>query len=126
MKVFFQKIKNSASSISLLSSKAIEYPSLNRAYTLEKIFFDLENKVKYDEKVEWIKIQDQIMNFTHIIEPTLEKIFAEDIRQGKITKESNHFLLDADILKIIKQIFNRCPKFCENFVKTNYFSYELL
>ena len=88
MKVFFQKIKNSASSISLLSSKGIEYPSLNRAYTLEKIFFDLENKVKYDEKVEWIKIQDQIMNFTHIIEPTLEKIFVEDIRQGKITKES--------------------------------------
>ena len=56
MKVFLQRIKSSALSITLLSQKAIFYPSIERTYTLEKIFFDLENKVKFEEKVDWTSI----------------------------------------------------------------------
>lgn len=42
---------------------------------------------------------------------------------AKITKDSNCFMLEPKVIEIIKQIFNRCPKYCNSFVKTSFFSF---
>jgi hypothetical protein len=44
IKMFYQRIRNNPSCLSLLSSEAVDYPEIQRTYTLEKVLFDLENK----------------------------------------------------------------------------------
>ena len=35
-------------------------------------------------------------------------------------------MVDPEVRKILKAVFHRCPKYCSNFVKTKFLSYELL
>lgn len=123
MKSMLQKIKNSPNCVSLLSSPAVEYPTIDRQYTLEKIFFDIDNKMKFEQKVDWNTVEDLIRGYSPLSEPTIDIIFSQNISAGKITKSSNYFLLDEKIIKLLKQIFKRCPKYAGSFVKTSFFSY---
>jgi len=74
VQAFFHKIKNNASSIGLLSTPAVEFPEINRIYSLEKVIFDLENKMEFEAKTDWETIKDIITHFTHIEEPTFDLI----------------------------------------------------
>ena len=42
------------------------------------------------------------------------------IERGKITRFSNYFMIGSEVIDEIKNIFNRCPKYCEYFIKTKF------
>ena len=67
-----------------------------------------------------------IENFTHVPEPTIDVIYAKNIRKGIIKKDTNYFMVEPEVLKIVKNIFYRCPKYCQSFVKTKFISFEML
>ena len=74
----------------------------------------------------WELFEEMISNFTHIIEPTIDVIYAKNIQKGIIKRDTNYFMIDAEVLKIIKNIFHRCPKYCNSFVKTKFILFEML
>lgn len=39
-----------------------------------------------------------IFGFTHIQEPTLDKIYENNIKKAKISRDSNYFLLEPKVL----------------------------
>ena len=43
----------------------MEFPEIERVYTLKKIVFDLEHKFKFEDKIQWKDIEDLIYNFNH-------------------------------------------------------------
>ena len=48
------------------------------------------------------------------------------IEKGQISKFTNNFMLSPVILQDIKDIYARCPKYCDAFVKTKFICRELL
>jgi len=53
---FFKKLKAYHSNPSLIFTPVIDFPEINRIYTLKKVVFDLENKFSFNDKMKWADI----------------------------------------------------------------------
>jgi hypothetical protein len=71
--------------------------------------------------VRWEDIRKLIANFNHIKEPTIDVIDRKHLAAGKITYNSNTFMLKEDIITFLKEVYNRSPKYCDFFVKISNF-----
>jgi hypothetical protein len=65
-RAFFQRVHNHPSSLSLLATEAVRFPQIGRAYSLEKVLFDLENKGRFAAKVDWGTLHEALQSFLHI------------------------------------------------------------
>lgn len=54
--------------------------------------------MEFEPKVNWDTIEDAIFSFVHIESPSIDIIEKKKIQSGKISKNSNDFLLEPQIL----------------------------
>jgi hypothetical protein len=126
MTPFIFKIKNNYSNRALINEPAIEYPEINRTISIKKVIFNIEYRYKFTDKVEWRDIENVFFNYEHREYPTIDTIYKKMIERGEISKFTNYFMINSDLIEEIKKIFIRCPKYCEFFVKTKFICKELL
>jgi hypothetical protein len=78
------------------------------------------------DKIRWADVEQLFTHFVCRQEPTIDEIYHSMIERGEIGKFSNYFMLHPDLLSEIKRIYQRCPKYCDHFVKTKFVSREML
>ena len=73
----------------------------------------------------WEDIRKLISNFNHIKEPTIDVIDRKYLASGKISYNSNTYMLKDEVLTFIKEVYNRSPKYCDLFIKVTNFCDEI-
>lgn len=67
------------------------------------MIFELENKISLPEKLLWSELEVQIINFSHVDNPSMDEIFHKGIKAARIEKDTNTFLLKSDTIAILKK-----------------------